>query len=238
VEALLAGQDVATTPPYKPNCYRRKRVNRRSKSDNPCWFVPHTRRKNDCEQQPKPAADVATPIENIAKSRYHLAIIIKSDYVVKVMGGAGTPPPSRRFERLRTELEQSSTDGFAMSANLIFLPTRFTSKFVLQKRRKRRPLFIENPTTGALEVAPEHRDEVCRALNRTARSISRRIIFQARVRKFFLSFRIARLRITLAAMRVFNKPIRVSFQGIPDRHVKPPKKRGIIVGERDAANSR
>jgi hypothetical protein len=104
-----------------------------------------------------------------------------------------------------------------MSVNLIFLPTRFAFKLVFWKRPKRRtPLFTKNPATGALEVAPEHRDEVCRALTRAARGMSRRIIFRSRIRQLLSYPRIVGFRCILAAMRLFNKSDRVFPQRIID----------------------
>lgn len=102
--------------------------------------------------------------------------------------------------------------------NWIFLTTNNALKRIAVKRPKSRILFITNPTTGALEVAPEHRDEVCRALCRSARQISSRLVFRARLTQLRLYPLIVFLRLKLAVLRFLNKPLGKSSQGVMDRH--------------------
>ena len=63
------------------------------------------------------------------------------------------------------------------------ISAKFAKTFAPNQRRS---IFVANPTTGVLEVAPEHRDKVVKAIMRVAGKESRRLVFRSRLTQMYL----------------------------------------------------
>jgi hypothetical protein len=79
-------------------------------------------------------------------------------------------------------------------------------------------LFFRNPTNGAVEVRPEHRDKVARSLTRHARSMKRSLfIQQLRLKIEYLALQIRRAACVLGCdlLRLREKAFRYSHSILP-----------------------